>query len=81
MNFHHSILVHAAVVERLQSFKELYNIIGLIEEKSSVTEERWRLEGISHFSCAVEVVSHDVSCLTLQRAGPLGGCITHMLGL
>ena len=44
MNLHPTIVAHAAFLERPRSRKELYNAVGLIEEKFSVLKERQRTE-------------------------------------
>jgi hypothetical protein len=44
MNFHPSILAHAAFVDKPCSLKELQRVVGLIEEKSAVAKERQRVE-------------------------------------
>jgi hypothetical protein len=44
MNLHPSIFVHTALLDRPRSLKDLYRVVGLIEEKSSVTRERQRVE-------------------------------------
>jgi hypothetical protein len=40
INFHPSILNHATFIDRPWSSIKLYNVVGVIEEKSSITEER-----------------------------------------
>ena len=40
MNFHPIILSQAAFLDRTPSRKYLYNVVGLTEEKFSVTKER-----------------------------------------
>jgi hypothetical protein len=42
MNLHPSVLAHAAFMERPHSRKDLYHVVGLIEEKCSVLRERQR---------------------------------------
>jgi hypothetical protein len=44
MNFHPSILAHAAFVEKPCSLKERQRVVGLIEEKFAVAKERQRVE-------------------------------------
>jgi hypothetical protein len=44
MNFHPSILAHAAFVEKPCSLKELQRVVGLIKEKFVVAKERQRVE-------------------------------------
>ena len=44
MNFYPDILAKAAFLDRPQSLKNLYRVVGLIEEKVSVAKERWQLE-------------------------------------
>jgi hypothetical protein len=70
MNLHPSILAHAAFIDRPRSRVELYNVIGVIEGKSSVMEERRRQEGVVQ-SLHVGVVAH-VSRITPRRVKPLG---------
>ena len=43
MNFHPSVLSHAAFIDRPRSLKELYQVVGLLEEKVAITKERQRL--------------------------------------
>jgi len=40
MNFHPSILAHAAFLDKPRSLKELYRVVGLIEQKFAVAKER-----------------------------------------
>jgi hypothetical protein len=47
MNFHPSVLNHAAFVDRLRTIKELYQVVGIVEEKFAVAQERQRLESPS----------------------------------
>jgi len=42
MNLHPSMLAHSAFLHRPHSRKELYNVVGLIEEKMAVNKERQR---------------------------------------
>jgi len=44
MNFHPDILAKAAFLDRPQCLKDLYRVVGLIEEKISVSTERERTE-------------------------------------
>jgi len=44
MNLHPSISAHTALLDRPRSFKDLYRVVGLIEEKFSVARERQRVE-------------------------------------
>ena len=44
MNLHHTVLAHAAFVERLRSRKDLINDVGLIEETFSGLRERKRAQ-------------------------------------
>jgi hypothetical protein len=72
MNFHPSMLAHAAFLDKLRSLKELYIVVSLIEEKFSVAEEWRRMEGVSQLSCGGGVASRNASRSTPLRAGPLG---------
>jgi hypothetical protein len=47
MNFHPSVLNHAAFVDRPRPLKELYQVVGIIEEKLAVAQERQRLQLLS----------------------------------
>jgi hypothetical protein len=42
MNFHPNILAHYAFIDRPRTFKELYQAVGIIEEKLAVAHERQR---------------------------------------
>ena len=44
MNFHPSVLGHAAFVDRPCTLKELYQVVGIVEEKLAVAQERQRLQ-------------------------------------
>jgi len=44
MNFHSSILTHAAFINKPVSLTELHRVVGVIEEKSAVAKERERVE-------------------------------------
>jgi len=44
MNFHPSVLAQSALVDRPHSRKELYEVVGIIEEKWAVTRERERTQ-------------------------------------
>ena len=44
MNFHPSVIAYAAFVDKPSSLKELQRVVGLIEEKSAVANERRRVE-------------------------------------
>jgi len=49
MNFHPSILAHAAFLDKPRSLKELYRVVGLIE-KFAVAKERQRVQKPFHLS-------------------------------
>jgi hypothetical protein len=40
MNLHPSISAHAVLLDRPKSLADLYRVVGLIEEKASITRER-----------------------------------------
>jgi hypothetical protein len=61
MNFHPSVLAQAAFLDKPRSLMELYSVVGLIEEKFSVAEERRRTDGVSGFSRGGGGVSRDAS--------------------
>ena len=44
MNFHPSVLSHAAFSDRPCTLKELYQAVGIVEEKLAVAQERQRLQ-------------------------------------
>ena len=62
MNFHPDILSQAAFLDRPRSCKQLYKVIGLIEEMFSVLKER---------QCS----DHDAGVRVVVQWGP-GGCPT-----
>jgi hypothetical protein len=39
MNFHPNILAHAAFIDRPRTLKELYQVVGIVEEKLAVARE------------------------------------------
>jgi len=61
MNFHPSILAHAAFLVKPRSLKEMYHIVGLIEEKFRVLKERQRMEWPSQLSSSGSVGSRNAS--------------------
>jgi hypothetical protein len=71
MNLHLSMLAHAAFIDRPQS-TELYNSIGVIEERSSVIEERWTREEVARSLSVGQMAACHVSCFTPRRVRPLG---------
>ena len=44
MNFHPTVLAQSALVDRKHSRKELYEVVGIIEEKFAVKRERRRIQ-------------------------------------
>jgi hypothetical protein len=50
MNFHPGILAHAAFLDKPRSLKDLYRVVGLIEEKFAVAKERQRVEKPVHLA-------------------------------
>jgi hypothetical protein len=43
MNFHPEVAAQAAFLNRPSSLKELYQVVGLVEERAAVAEERRRM--------------------------------------
>jgi hypothetical protein len=78
MNFHPSVLAHAAFLDKSRSLKELYNVVGLIEEKLSVAKRR--IDGVSQLSRGVGGVSRDASRSTPPRAGTSGTVLPRCWG-
>jgi hypothetical protein len=46
MNFRPNILTHAAFIDRPRTLKELYQVVGIVEEKLAVAQERQRLQSL-----------------------------------
>jgi hypothetical protein len=44
MNVHPNVLAHAAFIDRPRTFKKLYQVVGIVEEKLAVAQERQRLQ-------------------------------------
>jgi len=61
MNFHPSILARAAFLDKPRSLKELYRMVGLIEEKFSVAKERERVEKPFNLSSSSRVGPRNAS--------------------
>jgi hypothetical protein len=80
MNFHPSVLAQAAFLDKPRSLKELYNVVGLIEEKFSVAGEQRRMEGVSLRSRGGGGVPRDASRSTPPRAGAPGAVLPRCWG-
>jgi hypothetical protein len=61
MNFHPNNLAHAAFIDRPRTLKELYQVVGIVEEKHAVAQERQRLQSPS-------TGAHNPRCA--PRSGP-----------
>jgi len=61
MNLHPSILAQAAFLERPRSREELYNAVGLIEEKGSVLKERQRTQSAYVSPSGSGLLNHEPS--------------------
>jgi hypothetical protein len=72
INFHPGVLAQAAFLDRPRSLKEMYNIVGLLEEKFSVAGERRRMEEETLRSRRGGGVSRDASSSTPSRTGGWG---------
>jgi hypothetical protein len=70
MNLHPTILAHAAFVDRPHSREQLYNVIEIMKERSSVTAERKRQEGIGGVSRGEEKVTRQTDSTTPRRVEP-----------
>jgi hypothetical protein len=51
INFHPSILDHAAFIDRPRSLKELYNAVGIMEERCMVSDDAEKGNSFSVFAC------------------------------
>ena len=69
MNLHPEVLAQSAFLDRPRSRKEMYKIMGLIEEKMSVAIERQRVEQEVRGELRGRVVSRDVPRAARQRPG------------
>jgi len=67
MNFHPDILDKAAFRDRPRSLKDLYRVVGLIEENVSVSKERQRLQQDARGRSRGGVEPRDVSRVARQR--------------
>jgi hypothetical protein len=67
MNFHPGILVHVAFLDKPRSLKDLYRVVGLIEEKFAVAKERQRVEKPVHLARSS---SSSSSSSSNSRVGP-----------
>ena len=69
MNLHPSIFVHTALLDRQRSLKDLYRVVGLFEEKSSVARERQRVEVAPRSPANTRATPRDAPRPTPPRAG------------
>jgi hypothetical protein len=77
MNFHPGVLAQAAFLDGPRSLKELYNVVGLLEEKFSVAGERRRMEDASLRSRGGMVFPGTRPVPLLHEQGPRGlGCLS-----
>jgi hypothetical protein len=69
MNFHPSILAHAAFLDRPRSREELHKVVCLIEEKSAVANERQRGQESARLLKNSNVATRNVSRIAPVRSG------------
>jgi hypothetical protein len=72
MNFHPSILVQAAFLDKPRSLKELYRVVGLIEEEFAVAKEWKRVEEPFNLSSS----SGSVGPWNASRAAPVRSVVS-----
>jgi hypothetical protein len=75
MNLHPSVLAQEAFFERPRSRKDLYSVVGLIEEKFSVLKERQRTQSGDAISRGSELRNQAQSRNIPANSRPRGCCI------
>jgi len=67
MNLHPDVLEKAALLDSPRSLKDLYRLVGLIEEKVAVSNERQRLEHDARGECRGGVEPRDMPRAARRR--------------